>query len=192
MAPPKPKPKTAGKLGKKAGPLPIWAWALLGVGGAVLLYLVLRRNTEQTGAGVQLVTGGAGNPQDAPSGGYPSAATPPAQMLNEDVLWTIAGSLSTIAESQAEQHSSLGEQVAGVKDHVSQTVAGATFQPPAVTTPTAAAAPRAPKPAANQLSGPSRYYTYKPGKAPAGRKGDEAPAGSRLGFTAGKGYYVIK
>lgn len=58
------------------------------------------------------------------------------------------------------------------------------------------AAPARPAPAAQQPapsrrpSAPSRYYTYAPGKAPAHRKGDEAPRTGTLRYTAGKGYWI--
>lgn len=187
---PKLSPKASAKLGKKAGPLPIWAWALVAGGLLVAVYFVLRRNTTQAGTGIELVSGNAGNPQDAPSGGYPQGVTPAAQMLSEEVLWEIAGGLAAISADQKEQHSTIGDRLADLKDSVAQTVTAVALQPPAVSTPTAVAAGSAPKVSSNQ-PGPSRYYSYKPGKAPAGRKRDEAPKGSRLGFTAGKGYYVI-
>lgn len=184
-------PKPAKALTKKAGPLPIWAWALVGGGALLAAYLLLRRNTTQAGAGISLVSGNAQKPQDAAWGGYPQGGTPAAQMLSEEVLREIAGGLTTISADQKEQHSSLGERVAGVKDAVAQTVAGATLQPPAVSTPTAVAAGSAPKIPSNQ-PGVDRYYSFKPGNAPAGRRRDEAPKGSRLGFRAGRGYYVLK
>lgn len=177
-------------LGKKAGPLPIWAWALLGAGTLLAVFLLLRRNTQQRGSEVQLVSGGAGNPQDAPSGGYPRGVTPAAQMLNDDVLYEIASGLSTLQVGQRELGTSFAEQSAGLKEHVTQTVTAAALQPPAIVTPTAAAAGSAPKITGNQPA-PARYFTYKPGKAPRGRKADEAPKGKRLGFESGKGYYVI-
>lgn len=182
--------KAGAKLKGKAGPLPIWAWGLIGAATLLAVYLVLRRNTEQGSAGVELVAGNTGRPQDAPSGGYPRGVTPAAQMLNDDVLYEIAGGLARLQETQRENGLSFAEQSAGIKDHVTQTVTAAALQPPAVVTPTAAAAGSAARPPANQPA-PSRYYSFKSGKAPAGRRKDEAPRGARLGFTAGKGYFVI-
>lgn len=193
-------PSPAAKLGKKAGPLPIWAWALVGGGALLAVFLLLRRNTEQGGSGIQIVTGNAQRPENTVSGGYPRGVTPAAEMLNDEVLWTIAGSLASLSESQGvlaaggsdrrDEHKGLDEALADVKNHVSQTVAGATFQQPAVTTPTNAAAGSPAPIKANQIK-PSRYYTFQPGKAPKGRKADEAPKGARLGFVQGKGYYVV-
>lgn len=187
---PAPAKKAGAALGKKAGPLPIWAWLAL-AGGAVLLLILMRKNTRQSGSGVQLVTGQASRAaQGAAYGGYPAGATAPAQGLNDEVLYTLAGSLSELSDRQRELGLSLGEQVANLDDRVTQSVTGSALSSPAVVTPTAAAAGSAPPPPVSQPA-PQRYYTYKPGKAPAGRKGDEAPPGKRLGFVAGRGYYVI-
>lgn len=183
---PKPVAKAAGAAAKKVGPLPVWAWALIVGGGGLLAFLYFRRNSEQldgSGGGIHLVSGNRGTPEQAASGGYPQGVTPAAQMLDQEVLWTIAGSLAEIADDGRERGLSLGDQIAGVKDHVSSTVAAATLGT-GIATPTAAAV--APVPA--KQPAPSRYYTYLPGKAPKGRKKDEAPKGKRLGYRKNKGY----
>lgn len=39
-------------------------------------------------------------------------------------------------------------------------------------------------------TGERKYYTYAPGKAPAGQKANEVPAGKAFDFKAGQGYFV--
>lgn len=100
-----------GKLGKKVGPLPLWAW--LGVGAGLLLvgYLYMRGRGEGGGdygyGGVETVTGAEGGsyaPQDAAGAGAPSTATPPESQLSPE----IAAALSDLGSNVREVRDELG------------------------------------------------------------------------------------
>lgn len=121
-------------VGRKLGPLPLWAWLLIGAGGALGVWLLLRsRGQAEAVSPVELVTGARARPEDLPFGGYPSAATPPAQMLSSDIASELVGVFGAlggaISDLYALQATSLTEQASAL-DKLQQTVAEATLAPP--------------------------------------------------------------
>lgn len=191
-------PLDAKALQRKAGPLPVWAWGALGV-GALLLWLYLRRDRAgEPQSAVQLVTGGGGPEQSAYSA--PQTVTPAASMLEPEVLYAITGRLADLESRSHQSELYFDRQLGVLEDKVSRTVAESTLGAPGqmaqplpinVQVSTAPATPTPQKAVPVKQPAPSRYYTYRPGQAPKGRKGDEAPTGARLGFVKGKGYYVL-
>lgn len=113
MPPPPAKP-VAG-LKKKLGPLPVYAWALLGIGAAVLGYWFLKgRGSGGADAPVDRVVG-ANNmpPEDLAFAGGPTGNTPPAQGLSADVLDALGSKLGEIRDFQSYALGWTGEQFGG-------------------------------------------------------------------------------
>ena len=89
--PPKPKPgaKPKGKgLGRKVGPLPLWAWLAIVGGGAAVWYFFLRGGGGGAGpaGGPSIVTGSGATPQDQAQAGAPSSNAAPGSMFDPSVL----------------------------------------------------------------------------------------------------------
>lgn len=179
----------------KAGPLPVWAWALLIL---VVGYLVYRLAgpTSSSSSGskaddapdtTSAVTGDTGNPPAGGQGG-------PADNLNDSILSQLSGlsgqvdALTGLIQSTPAFDTGGGDSGSGsVTPNTGSSVPAA---PSKVTASTKAPArPSAHPPAPAHV----RYYSFQPGKAPKGRKKDEAPAkgpaGTRLHFKRGKGYF---
>lgn len=130
----KPKPKGKG-LGKKLGPLPLWAWAVIGGVSVGAVWWYMGRNKQSTG--VLSTTGSTGvSPQDTTQGGYPSAATPPGQGLDQQTLQdALSQALSSSGIGQFESwaqgtitqnenaiqslQDSLGSSLQGIQDSLS-------------------------------------------------------------------------
>jgi hypothetical protein len=193
---------------RKLGGLPLYVWAGVLVGGLLLgLYLRSRSSSSSDGAygtsdGSTGGGGFAGYPvadfaSNAGGGGVspdygagvPSdfgAALLSGVLGQSELLGGIATNATdgalTLADRDSDRAHELTSQMAGLIVNVPSSSAGAAPTPAAVSTATPKPGP---KPAAPK---PVRYYTFAHGKAPKGRKADEAPAGAR--YRAGKGYYV--
>ncbi len=184
-----------GRVTAKVGPLPVWAWALVILVGGYLGYKLLA--PKDTGAASPTETPApspAVDPDLTPVGidtGSPPASGGgggAADNLSADLYGQLTGlqgsvdNLSALVQMSPAFWPSDGSSGSG-----SQVTNGTTPASPAAKVAAPVAKPAA-KPAA-----PARYYTYAPGKAPAGRKADQAPAkgpaGTTLHYKAGKGYY---
>lgn len=200
---------TARLTGKVFGvPVFVWALALLAVG-----YLIYRSRSSSssstpatdtttsadTGTQPATDTSTAGTVLPDQTGG--GAAGTDTASLNDQVLSQLAGFSSSLdALTQAVQSSQafgdpfLSTAGYGATDGYSAPPAAAATTSAPSPHSTSTPAPAAAKPAAStKPAAPTRYYTFAPGKAPANRKGDQAPArgpaGTTLHFAAGRGYY---
>lgn len=208
-----------GFITRKVGPLPVWGWAALVV-VAVALFLLLRKKPADTG-GDPGPLGMAALPPDGAFSGQPPGATPPAQGLDPDLVATFRSAFDNEIATLMDYHGKVNDledqwgafsaqtdarwgevdqrfytveqQVAAIPDMVTQAVAATAAARP-VPAPAKGSTTGGKKPAAPvKKQAPVKYYTYKPGKAPAGKKAQAAPAkappGKKLKFQKGKGYY---
>lgn len=181
----------------KVGPLPVWAWALtLLVGG----YLVYRLTSSRSSS----------SSDDAPSGdtsgGVPAGTdTTP---ITEDSGYGPAGGQGNVADNFS---GDLLSQLSGFQSSIDGLTAAVQLSPAfwpggdvgssgsGSIVPNNGAAPvrTTPKPKPNTKAAakpaPKHFYTYAPGKAPKGKAAmaapKKAPAGKKLHFQKGKGYY---
>lgn len=190
---------------RKLGGLPLYVWAGVLAGG-LLLGLYLRSRSSSSSSGSDGVSGGGG------VGGYPvadlgssvagggvspdygagvpsdfGAALLSGLLGQSDTLGGLAtnatDSALTLADRDADRAHELTSQMAGLIVNVPSSSAGAAPQPAAVKTATPVSKTVG-KPAAK----PVRYWTFAHGKAPKGRKADEAPVGAH--YRAGKGWFM--
>ena len=201
-----PEPRAGGIVGRltaKAGPLPVWAWALVILVGGYLAYRLLGNKAGSSSTTADTTVEDTPTPaidsDTTPVGG--DTGSPPGQSgmgssadnLSADLYGQLTGLQGSVdALTSAVQLSPAfwpgDESTAGSGSGVPN---GTTPATPAKQ----AAAKKAPaKPAAKAKAPASvRYYTYAPGKAPKNQKGNEAPgkgpAGTTLRFAKGKGYY---
>lgn len=192
---------------RKLGGLPLYVWAGVLAGGLLLgLYLRSRSSSSSDGAYGSDGSSGGGGFAGYPVGdfgsnaggggvspdygaGVPSdfaAALTSGLLGQSELLGGIATNATdgalTLADRDADRAHELTSQMAGLIVNVPSSSAGAAPQPAAVRTATG------PKPAPKKPAAPVRYYTFAHGKAPKGRKADEAPKGAK--YKPGKGYYV--
>jgi len=91
-----PQPRPSSGVKKKAGPLPVWAWVLVGVLALAAVYVFMRRSkTPAASSPVELVTGARPTAQQTAYGGYPSSATPTQDMISSDVLQQLLAARET-------------------------------------------------------------------------------------------------
>ena len=184
----------------KVGPLPVWAWALLILVAGYLVYRLTSKgssttsSTTDTGSSTDTATtsGDTGNPPASGQGGA-------ADNVNSDLLSQLSGQVSGLAgnvdaltgliQSTPAFADTGGTAGAGSDGSGLPTVTHLPAQTVATATTPTPARPRPRPPAPAHV----RFYTYRPGQAPKGRKRDEAPAkgpaGTTLHFARGKGYY---
>lgn len=205
-APPKGK---GGGLGKKVGPLPLWAWV---IGGVLLLYVAYRFMTGSSGSSgsaVQTQTTQASTPSDATGlvptagsagdtgqttsdlvsalGGQQQSLLDALEAKNQDVL-ALAQSQINAAQgnpqvspsSTTETLPMTGQQPGGSNSPIYVYVSPSATSPNS-STPNTTNAPKTSTPPA-----PSRYYTYKSDALKAA-KGVQ----TNVHFKTGYGYYVV-
>jgi hypothetical protein len=196
------------RLTAKVGPLPVWAWALVLLVGGYLAYRLVAGSSSNSPAaapsGASSDTGSSADAADMSAGGSdgaPPASGSGASSDNADLAGYLSGlqgsvdSLTSAVQMSPAFWPTSGDAGSGafIPNDGSSYAGGST---PSGTTPKATSvAASSPKTTA-PVKAPTatiRYYTYAPGKAPASRKGDEAPArgpaGTTLHFATGKGYY---
>jgi hypothetical protein len=186
----------------KVGPLPVWAWALVILVGGYLAYRFTAGRsssssssttsaepaTQATDPGsLDLTPVGADTGSPPASSGQGGAA----DNLNSDLYGYLSGLQGSVDALTA----SVQMSPAFWPGTESGSSGSGSTVPNGQTPASPAAAAAAAKPAAKPAPPPAsvRYYTYAPGKAPAARKQDEAPAkgpaGTTLHFKSGKGYF---
>lgn len=208
-APPPAKPNGIGaRLTAKVGPLPVWAWALVLLIGGYLAYRLIGGSSSSTPAAAPSgASSDAGSSADADTSAGGSDGAPPASGFgassdSSDLAGYLSGlqgsvdSLTSAVQMSPAFWPTSGDAGSGAfipNDGSLYSSGGATASG---TTPKATSvAASSPKTTAAKTAPTAtiRYYTYAPGKAPASRKGDEAPArgpaGTTLHFATGKGYY---
>lgn len=181
----------------KAGPLPVWAWALLIL---VLGYLAYRlsgggSSSSSSSSSPAADTTSAVTPDASSSGdtGSPPASGQggPADNLNDSVLSQLTGlqgsvdALTGLVQTTPAFWPGSGDAGAGAGGELA--LPHSTPLQPAATR--SASSPRGSSTAPAHV----RYYTFAPGKAPKNKRSQEAPArgpaGTTLHFKRGKGYY---
>lgn len=200
------KGKKGSGLGKKVGPLPLWAWAL---GSAILLYVAYRYMSGQSGSGgaaQQTQTVSSQTPSDATGLASQPGAPADSGQLTSDYLAALGsqqGSLLQSFEAQNQDVLALAEAqlsaaagnpaVSPSSTSETQPVGGS--QPGGSNAPTIyyvspqALNPTGSKPAATTtVAKPkqtvvSRYYTYKR-DVPLG-------PGQTVHFLSGRGYFAV-
>lgn len=196
------------RLTAKVGPLPVWAWALILFVGAVLALRFTRTSSDSgtsDAATPAPTTGMSALDQDTTPVGMDTGSPPAASgqgssadNMNDALYGQLAGVQTSIDMLTAQVQTSpafwstsdagFGAIIPadGSKAPVANTVA----KTQTAAAPTKVQAAKAP---AKQPTTPTKFYTYKPGNAPKGKKAQEAPArgpaGTSLKFRAGRGYY---
>lgn len=187
----------ASRLTAKAGPLPVWAWALIVVVGGFIAYRVLgaRNSTSSPSSSAQSpdTATQAIDENSTPVGmetGYPPASGQgnAADNLSSDLYSQLGGlqgsvdMLTSLVQLSPAfwPGSDSGDTSNGTTPQAAQT-------PPKKSTVIASPKAGARAPAS------TKYYTYAPGKAPKGKTANQAPgkgpAGTTLRFQRGRGYY---
>lgn len=186
----------------KAGPLPVWGWAVLILAAGYLAYRLTAGKTTSSPTAAADSTQSDTPPTPSGDTGSPPASGQggAADNMNSDLLSQLSGQIEGVGGSvdaltgliqSTPAFPSYSGGDAGAGSDGSGTTSGSgggassSGKATASTPVRPSAAPRAPARV--------RYYTFQPGRAPRGRKGDEAPArgpaGTTLHFARGKGYY---
>lgn len=190
------------RLTAKAGPLPVWAWAAMILVGGYLVYRL-------RGGGSSTATTAATSSDTSSAGSVDTSSTPvgsgdvssdtgsagaggAASNVNDSLLSQLSGFQSSIDALTAAVQTTPGYSQPDMA-YPSPGFPGAPLQT-STPSPAAKVAAPAPRPSATPRA-PAKihYYTYAPGRAPRNEKRNEAPAhgpaGTRLHFARGKGYY---
>lgn len=185
------------RLTAKVGPLPVWAWALALLAVGYLVYRFTGAGSSSTSSTSSTTDTSSTDTAPAADGGQPgpdqTGTTDTQTGLNDTLLSQLSGvpgQLDALTQAVLSAEAFVpGAGDSGSGSTVPNTGAG--VNPGGVNKP-AASTPA--KPAA-RAKAPAHvtYYTYKPGKAPKGKKAQEAPAhgpaGTTLHFASGRGYY---
>lgn len=113
-AQPKGKGGIGGKLNRKLGPLPVWAWLIIGSVGGYILYGRFKGGFGGGGTGVETVTGNDSGitPQDMAGAGAPSQNAAPGTQLDQSTL----DALGQTNDKLFAQISDLYGRIQGVED----------------------------------------------------------------------------
>jgi hypothetical protein len=114
--------KTVGKgVGKKLGPLPVWAWALVAIGGVVGFVWWRGRSggVATEGSSATILTTGV-SPQQAASGGYPPGVTPSSQMISPEVAAALTDAFGNIGGQITDLQNQSATTYAGVGADINQ------------------------------------------------------------------------
>ncbi len=196
--------KSAAKgIGKKLGPLPIWAWAGIAIVGGYFAYTYFKNRSgggtsAGTGGGNVSILGGGG--QVAPlaaSSGAPSENASPAQSLNPDVLSALTGlssdlqglSIQEASDANASSQSMAGfatsfDAQANKLDAVAAAVSGLTLAPypaPKITINVPKASVMAPKKPAPKKTVVRKPVTKTKGAAPTKAKTPPKKSATKAG-----------
>jgi hypothetical protein len=205
-------PEPAGAKGKgsgltrKLGPLPLWAWALIGLAGGYFLYKRMAgtggpsavasqaaQTSAETAPSSTGLTGSAGSPSDTGQmssdlisalGGQQATILQELEATNQDVLGLAASQISAAQangvspSSTTETQPVTGQQPGGSNSPTYYFLSPSLSGAPAASKPatTASVAPQ-PKPGVA-----TKYFTYKRDVPLAG--------GQTVHFTSGRGYYA--
>jgi len=181
------------RLTAKAGPLPVYAWALILLAAGYLAYRLLGSSSSSSStpatpaAAPTDTTGDTGSP---PASGQGSAAG----NLNDSLFSQLSGFQDSVdALTAAVQMSPAFWPGSDTGSAGSGSTVPNAAPSPALTTKSSASKPAKKPAAAPAAAAHVRYYTYAPGKAPKGQAANAAPgkgpAGTSLRFAKGKGYY---
>lgn len=203
MAAPTPDRSLAGRLTAKAGPLPVWGWA---AGLLVVGYLVYRFSSASSSSSTatDTATTDTGTPDTTPATDTSTSGTPGADQtstdsgvggLNDQLLSQLAGygqSIDALTQAiTSAQAFPPGAGDAGSGSSIPND--GTTSATQSVPTAPAATKPARPAASPHAPAHRVRYYTYAPGKAPASKRSQQAPAhgpaGTTLHYRRGRGYY---